>query len=150
MMPPATMKARMTVLADSVAGAACRFGWAMRAMALAVVVSLLMALPPSGTDGHPASASPHSADAGAPGTAFGPGKPSLDVFSLPREFAAAPLRQASGDPPPPVSVPGLVVRPETDAAWVALVDVGRTYVAPPSQSGAWASLRTPAGPPAAG
>jgi hypothetical protein len=153
------METHVTVLARSAAGTSCRLEAAFRAVVLAVVVSLLMAFPwtyreasslSGGSGAAPAASMTvvDGVDADGSGTSYAARKPLLDFFSLPRGLSVETSRQSSEDPSRPVSGPASPVRPGADAAWVALVDIGRSYTAPPSQSDAWASLKTPAGPPA--
>ncbi len=128
-------------------------------MALAVACCVLMAVLWTAHEAQGPSSTPAATadlvvvtdgvDAGVLGTAIHGMKPPLDLFSLPRELVVETSRQALDDPPPPVPLQASAPEVGTDVGWAALAEVSRAYGAPPSQAGAWTSLRTPTGPPAA-
>ncbi|MGQ9369243.1 hypothetical protein [Azospirillum sp. ST 5-10] len=152
----------MTVLLKGMSGLGVRLAWASRAVALAAAAAVLMAflwtaheaadpsvVPGPGPRGGVVAVT-DGVDAGVVGVAIHRTKPPLDAFSLPTAPALETSRQAlNGPPPPPPAAARPAVPLQTDPSWVALGTAARSYVAPPAQSGAWSSLRTPAGPPAA-
>lgn len=87
-------------------------------------------------------------DDGAPGATVEHEEAPAARFNLPREPGVSTSRHAF-DPLPPVPAAIVALRADTGGPSAPPAAAAHPYDAPPSQADAWASLRTPAGPPAA-